>query len=83
MQSYRHCKSKIVSIDGLLTNYKTMLIAEERKFELGESSLFLINSREQKLIEAALKTNSLQIKFLNAYARLYNALGISETELIN
>ena len=70
-------------IDGLLTNYKTMLTAEERKFELGESSLFLINSREQKLIEVALKTNSLQIKFLNAYARLYNALGISETELIN
>ena len=70
-------------IDGLMTNYKTMLTAEERKFELGESSLFLINSREQKLIEAALKTNSLQIKFLNAYARLYNTLGISETELIN
>jgi outer membrane protein TolC len=70
-------------IDGIVTDYETMLTAEERKFELGESSLFLINSREQKLIEATLKSNALQVKFLNANAGLYNALGISEPEIIN
>lgn len=67
--------------DGLLSSivsdYETMLAAEERKFELGESSLFLINSREQKLIEATLKANSLTIKSLHANASLYNALGIT------
>lgn len=70
-------------IDGIVINYETMLTAEERKFELGESSLFLINSREQKLIESTLKANTLQVKFLNANASLYNALGISEPEIMN
>lgn len=62
-------------INNIVGNYKTMLTAEERKFELGESSLFLINSREQKLINNALKATSLQVKFLNANAKLYNTLG--------
>ena len=67
--------------DGLLTDivsdYETMLAAEERKFELGESSLFLINSREQKLIEATLKANTVTIETLHANASLYNALGVT------
>ena len=67
---------------GLLTDivsdYETMLAAEERKFELGESSLFLINSREQKLIEATLKANTVTIESLHANASLYNALGVSD-----
>ncbi|TVZ27942.1 outer membrane protein TolC [Gillisia sp. Hel_I_86] len=62
----------------IVVDYQTMLAAEERKFELGESSLFLINSREQKLIEATLKANTLQIKFLDAHANLFNAMGVSE-----
>ncbi len=70
-------------IRGIVISYKTMLTAEERKFELGESSLFLVNSREQKLIEAQLKANTLQVKFLKANASLYNALGISEPEIMN
>ncbi|TYP73658.1 TolC family protein [Aquimarina intermedia] len=58
-------------------NYRKLLIAEERKFELGESSLFLINSREQKLIEILLKANALQVKLLHANASLFNVLGVS------
>ncbi|MDC8004279.1 TolC family protein [Aureisphaera galaxeae] len=64
-------------ITDIVTDYRTLVSAEERKFELGESSLFLINSREQKLIEASLKENNLQIKSLKALAKLYNAIGIS------
>ena len=70
-------------IDGIVIDYKRLLSAEERKFELGESSLFLINSREQKLIESTLKANTLQVKFLKANASLYNALGVSEPVTIN
>lgn len=65
-------------LTGIVSDYETMLAAEERKFELGESSLFLINSREQQLIEATLKANTLAIKSLNANASLYNALGLSD-----
>ncbi len=64
-------------IINIVENYDKLVKAEERKFSLGESSLFLINSREQKLIDAQLKENELVIKALNAYAKLYNTLGLS------
>lgn len=70
-------------IDNIVTDYIALVNAEERKFELGESSLFLINSREQKLIDAQLKENELLIKNLGATAGLYNALGITEPILNN
>ena len=68
-------------IKDIVTDYRSLVKAEERKFTLGESSLFLINSREQKLIDAQVKENSLVIKQLNATARLFNALGSSEIRL--
>jgi outer membrane protein TolC len=70
-------------VTSIVADYNTLLQAEERKFTLGESSLFLINSREQKLIDAELKENELIIKQLQATAKLYNALGISEPLLTN
>ncbi len=62
-------------ITNMVSDYTTLLKAEERKFSLGESSLFLINSREQKLIQAQLKENQLTIKQLMAIATYYNAIG--------
>ncbi|MCB0546051.1 MAG: TolC family protein [Phaeodactylibacter sp.] len=44
-------------------NYQALLNAEIQKFNLGESSIFLINSREQKLIDAQLKLLELRGKF--------------------
>jgi len=62
-------------ITNMVNDYKMLVKAEERKFLMGESSLFLINSREQKLMDARLKENTLLIKQLNAKASLHNALG--------
>jgi outer membrane protein TolC len=64
-------------ITDIIADYKTLITSEERKFFLGESSLFLINSREQKLIDAQLKENTLRIKRLTAKASLYNTLGLT------
>ncbi|WP_394750224.1 TolC family protein [Spongiimicrobium salis] len=72
-----------VLIKDIVKDYRTLLSAEERKFQLGESSLFLINSREQKLITASIKANELEVKYLHANASLYNALGISDDNLSN
>lgn len=44
-------------------NYSALLAGERQKFETGESSLFLINSREVKLIEARLKSIELVTKY--------------------
>ncbi|GAA4817180.1 TolC family protein [Litoribaculum gwangyangense] len=65
--------------NGVIVNdYGTMLQAEERKFFLGESSLFLVNSRESKLIDAKLKAIELENNFFNTKATLFNVLAISD-----
>ncbi|WP_084399671.1 TolC family protein [Pseudotamlana agarivorans] len=58
----------------IISDYKIMLNAEERKFSLGESSLFLVNSRESKLIDAELKGVSIEYDLLQTKARLSNIL---------
>ena len=67
-------------INDIVSDYKVMLKAEERKFKLGESSLFFINSREQKLIASELKANIIAIKTLNANVKLYKTYGISNLD---
>ncbi|WP_194767153.1 TolC family protein [Tamlana sp. I1] len=61
----------------IVEDYNKMLKAEERKFFLGESSLFLVNSRESKLIDAKLKAISLENDFFNTKANLFNVLSVS------
>jgi len=51
-------------------NYQDLLTAENEKFRFGESSIFLLNSREQKLIAAQLKL----VKLLTLYHK--NRLGL-------
>ncbi len=49
--------------ESAVENYRFLLSAEVEKFRLGESSIFLINSREQSLIEARNKLFSLYGKY--------------------
>jgi outer membrane protein TolC len=57
-------------------NYDQLLEAEIFKFQTGESSLFLVNSRETKLIEAQIKLLSLQNKFRKAAAGVEWSAGV-------
>lgn len=61
----------------MVLDYERMLQAEERKFELGESSLFLVNSRESKLIDGQLKAIEIQNKFFSTKAKLFNSLSVN------
>jgi outer membrane protein TolC len=60
----------------LVNDYSSMVKAEERKFYLGESSLFYVNTREGKLMDMELKSIELDNSYLIAKAKLYNALAI-------
>ena len=64
----------------IVTDYGVLLRAEERKFFLGESSLFLVNSRESKLIDAKLKAIQLENDFLKAKANLFKTAVIALVE---
>jgi len=61
----------------MVVDYQQMLTAEERKFQLGESSLFLVNSRESKLIDGQLKAIAIQNKFFTTKAKLFNSLAVN------
>jgi outer membrane protein TolC len=74
LESY---KTQNVLINNIVNNYNTLLSAEERKFTFGESSLFLINSRESKLIDAELKQFEIQNKFFATKAKLFNSLAVN------
>ncbi|WP_350293127.1 TolC family protein [uncultured Croceitalea sp.] len=81
---YRELDSYVVQnelIDAIVTDYNTLLAAEERKFSFGESSLFLINSRESKLIDAELKQNEVQNKFFKTKANLFKSLAVNPQNL--
>tara|TARA_R110002074_G_scaffold197610_5_gene364724 strand:- start:8238 stop:9641 length:1404 start_codon:yes stop_codon:yes gene_type:complete len=70
-----------VLIDDIVSSYAVLLAAEERKFSFGESSLFLINSRESKLIDAVLKQNQVENKYFTAKAKLFNSLAVNPQNL--
>lgn len=48
------------------SGYQTLLRAENTRYQNGESSLFLINTRENKVLETAQKIIELQVKWLKA-----------------
>ncbi len=56
-------------------NYRQLLTLENNRFQLGESSLFLLNSREIKLIEAQVKLAKLQTELQIARASIDWAAG--------
>ncbi|WP_241234602.1 TolC family protein [Nonlabens ponticola] len=65
---------QVILADELVNMAETMLRAENRKFELGDSSLFIINSREAKLIDSQVKALEVQEKLLSVKAELFRSL---------
>ncbi len=63
-------RAQIDLIEGNIANYEKLLDAENSRYENGESSLFLINSRENKLIETQEKMLELRYKFIKGYNEL-------------
>ena len=56
-------------------NAKRLLDTELARFEIGESSLFLVNTREIKYIELLLKGYELKTKFFKTFVALNWAKG--------
>jgi outer membrane protein TolC len=57
---------QIKSVQSALNGYQSLFKAENLKFYNGESSLFLVNNRESKLIETAEKLVNLRVKYFKA-----------------
>lgn len=77
-EQYVSYQQQVVMINNLVESYAIMLNAEERKLQLGESSIFLVNTREQKLISARLKQLSIKQKLWDTSAELKRVLAVFE-----
>jgi outer membrane protein TolC len=69
-------REQIALYEAVTTNYQALLTAEMSKFSLGESSIFLINTRENKLIEAQLKLVELKAKYFKTRFQVFAAAGV-------
>jgi len=69
-------KNQISLQEQMYLNYLRLQQAEEIRFANGESSLFLINTRENKAIESLQKLVELRSKYFEIRAKLQNAVGV-------
>lgn len=65
---------QLAIIKKLAQDNKTMLDSEERLFSFGESSLFLINTRENNLVSAKLAQISLSNRFYVSNSELFKIM---------
>lgn len=59
-----------------INNQEILLAGELQKFDLGESTLFIINTRETKLIDMRIKRENLIANYQKAVAELYYKAGM-------
>lgn len=69
-------KKQIELYENANENYSRLLSGELARYRIGESNLFLINSRENKLLEASQKLFELKTQWHKSYAGMLWAAGI-------
>ena len=70
--------SQVKLYRGIVQNRRALLDAENDRFTLGESSVFLLNSREQSWLDAQVKYMKLLSEYRKTEAGLRWAAGIVE-----
>lgn len=63
------------TVDELVKDYTLMLESEDRLFDFGESSVFLINTRENNLVSALLQQIDIQNRLLDSTAEFFKVVG--------
>ena len=65
-------------IDDLVKDNQTMLNSEERLFTFGESSIFLINTRENNLVTSQISQLTIENRYFNSNAELFKIMANPE-----
>lgn len=73
---YQVLNQQIATFRNNISGLERLLEGERVKFELGESSLFLINARETSLFDAILVNNSLFVDKNIAFSKVRTAAGL-------
>lgn len=80
LNKFRTLRNQIDLLNSNVKDYRSLLEAEQFKFQIGESSVFLLNSRELKLIELQIKLVKKILKRRLAYLE-YRRVNVSLNEL--
>lgn len=78
--AWEQSREQVLRQQSLVANYIALQRGEEIRFRNGESSLFLLNARELKVIEAQQKQIEWQVKNKAAFVHLKGAAGLFVTE---
>lgn len=76
INEYLALQEQALIFESAVTNYQRMFEAENRLFQIGESSLFIVNAREQALINARIKYLELLVKSQKAYYTILYYAGL-------
>ena len=68
-------QTQVILFQGNVENQQKLLKAEETKFSIGESSMFLVNTRETKLLESQQNLAELKAKFFKSILAIQWASG--------
>ncbi|HLO82447.1 MAG TPA: TolC family protein [Chitinophagaceae bacterium] len=68
-------QSQVRIAEDNLENYQRLFRGEDTRFRIGESSLFVLNTRENKVLEAQQKLTELKTKFFVSYRRIVWSTG--------
>src|SRR5690606_16382159 len=78
---YQYNISNILIQREIAGNYQQMLVAEQTRFGNGESSVFLINQRENMLFQSQAKLVSMEVKWRLSLIKFYHSRGDLRTWL--
>jgi outer membrane protein TolC len=73
--TFENIAQQLETYSTIVVQYESLLEAELRKFEIGESSIFLVNTRQMNLVNARMKYIELQAKYRLYYRQWLHSLG--------
>lgn len=76
LNNWKILNQQLITFTANVTSLQALLTAEMRRFEMGESSLFLVNAREVSVFDSRIILNELESKLRITYAKTRYAAGL-------
>jgi outer membrane protein TolC len=80
LNSWKLLNQQVRTLGENVKSLEALLTGETRRFEIGESSLFLVNAREVAVFDARVTLNELSSRLQIAYAKARFAAGVGFAE---
>lgn len=76
LNNWQVINQQLITYSANVESLETLLAGEVRRFQIGESSLFLVNAREVSVFDSRLTLNELASKLRISYAKTRYAAGL-------